>query len=163
MKPVTFIAVLVAVLMCGVSLLLPQEPEVIEDAAPPVPADVAEPVLTVEAGSYWPCRVVRVLDGDTLDVEVRKVYRIRLLDCWAAELHGPQKEAGIRARVNLESLAKDKSGIVVIPWKPEAKDELTLNRYLGRLIVNGVDVGKEQVRKKLAGKTKEELGELFPE
>ena len=30
-------------------------------------------------------KVVRVIDGDTFEVEVRRVLEIRLLDCWAPE------------------------------------------------------------------------------
>lgn len=134
------------------------------DDAPPVPKEV-EVVVNVEPpelGTYWPCRIVRVLDGDTLDVSVTKIYRIRLNACWAPEIHGPQKEDGLRSKAYLEKLAKDKTAVVIIPWQDEAKDELTLNRYLGRIIVNGTDLGKEMVRKKLAGATKEEEMKLFP-
>lgn len=133
----------------------------------PVPdaAPKAEEVVVTEMpelGSYWPCRIVRCVDGDTVDVEVKKIYRIRLEKCWAPEVRGIQKEAGLRAKFYMEKIAKDKSAVVVIPWHNEAKDELTLNRFVGRVIVNGTDLGAEMVRKKLAAATKEMEEEMFP-
>jgi len=49
-------------------------------------------------GLCLPCRCVRVIDGDTVIVSLpgsHREWRVRLLDCWAAELDTPQ---GRRAR-----------------------------------------------------------------
>ncbi len=49
-------------------------------------------------GLCLPCRCVRVIDGDTVVVSLpgsHREWRVRLLDCWAAEMDTPQ---GRRAR-----------------------------------------------------------------
>lgn len=127
------------------------------EKAPDIPA--ADPT---SLGIYAPCKVIRVLDGDTMDVEVRAVVRIRLLDCWAPEIHGPQKNAGLRAKSAMVKMAEGKAATVIIPFRESLTNMLTLNRVLGRIIVNGNDVAKSQVRNGLAGETKEREAELFP-
>lgn len=153
------IVILAGLALCMLSTAQPITP----DAEPaPVPvAKVVQPELP-ELGSYFPARCVNVVDGDTIDVEVRKVIRIRL-NVWCCEKHGPQKEMGLKAKYAMEKIAKDRPGVVIIPWKDALKDELTLDRVLGRFVVNGTDVGKEMIRKKLGAATKEELAEMYPE
>lgn len=135
------------------------QPEVAEPDDTPGPIVVAE---MPELGSYWPGRCVRVVDGDTIDVEVKKIIRVRL-NVWCPELHGPQREAGLKAKFTLAKAIENKVGVVVIPWKDSLKDELTLNRVLGRFVVNGDDAGGMMIRKKLGAATKEGLAELYPE
>lgn len=156
-----FLVAMAALALTFVAVVCCAQPEA-QPAEEPAPGVVITMVEPPELGNYWPAKCVRVVDGDTIDVEVRKVYRIRL-NVWCPETKGPQKEAGIRAKEFMRKLAEGKPGVVVIPWHDEAKDELTLNRFLGRFIVNGVDVGKEMVHKKLGAETKEKLAEMYPE
>jgi endonuclease YncB( thermonuclease family) len=148
----------------GVGACLTACIDVLADA----PAD-AEPdkeavqiVEVVKPGLCLPAKCANVVDGDTIDVMVQFKVRIRLENCWCPEIHGPQKEAGIRAKVAMQKLAEGQPGYVMIPWKDSLKDMLTLDRVVGSFMANGIDVGKEQVFKKRAGKTKEEAEELFP-
>lgn len=134
------------------------EPAAVEDDAPG-PIVVKE---MPELGSYWPGRCIRVVDGDTIDVEVKKIVRVRL-NVWCPEIHGPQREAGLKAKFTLAKAIENKMGVVVIPWKDSLKDELTLNRVLGRFVVNGDDAGGMMIRKKLGAATKEGLAEMYPE
>lgn len=52
----------------------------------------------------WPCRVIRVLDGDTLEVEIDRGFHdysrktVRLLGVNAPETHGAEREAGEAVR-----------------------------------------------------------------
>ena len=98
------------------------------------------------------CRVARVLDGDTLDVELRIPARIRLLSCWASESRtkdAEQKLKGLAAKQHLKDLAANGLGRVFIPTE-EARsmsDVLTLERLLGRVWLDGdeQDLSERQV------------------
>ena len=145
--------------------LLLAQPAPDRDEAHPKPVVVTEEVIVTEMselGSYWPAKIPSVVDGDPVDVEVKKTIRIRL-NVWCPETHGVQKEAGLRAKFYLKKFAEGKSGVVIIPWKDSLKDELTLDRVLGRVVINGTDVGREMIRKKLGAATKAELQEMYPE
>ncbi|MGH2586726.1 MAG: thermonuclease family protein [Dehalococcoidia bacterium] len=49
----------------------------------------------------YPARVLRVVDGDTLDLEIDVGFalttrqRVRLLDAWAPEVRGPERALGL--------------------------------------------------------------------
>lgn len=99
--------------------------------------------------------VVRVLDGDTLEVEVKLKARVRLLDCWAPEL---RKEGGEESREHLIGLARP--GSVVTLHVPAEKlrrldDVFTFGRILGRVFANGQDVGIRMVMDGFATKEKQ--------
>jgi len=86
--------------------------------------------------------VERVLDGDTLDVVLQLPVRIRLLDCWAPEIHGAEKPQGIASKEQLERMAPVGSHVrVQVPTgKADALgDVLTLGRVLGHVWRDGDD------------------------
>lgn len=104
-------------------------------------------------GLTIPGEVVRVIDGDTLEVEVRRVVRIRLLDCWAPETRTTdlaEKEQGLQAKAYLEGIAANKSVKVHIPFDRDGKfgDSLTFGRALGYVWVEGdlVSLSEQMVR-----------------
>jgi micrococcal nuclease len=51
----------------------------------------------------WPARCIKVIDGDTIDVEIdcgfntRRIERLRLANINTPEMRGPTREAGVRA------------------------------------------------------------------
>lgn len=151
---------LLAIFLIGVSLCLPaEEPADAEPDDSPPPARIVEvPAM----GVFVPAKCINVVDGDTIDVIVQIKVRVRLDGCWAPETHGVQKEAGLRAKFAMKKLAEGQPGVLMVPWKDSLKDMLTLDRVVGGFMVNGVDVAKEQVFKKLAGKTKEDAEKMFP-
>lgn len=55
-----------------------------------------------EPGLITDAIVTRVLDGDTIEVETRRTWRLRFLDCWAPETHETQhpneKAIGLKAK-----------------------------------------------------------------
>lgn len=81
MKRSQLIAV-VAILAAAIVLLLslPATPAAAPDAAPP-------------AGLAVPCRLSRVIDGDTVEVRCDVRLAVRLLDCWAPEADTPAGRA----------------------------------------------------------------------
>ena len=52
-------------------------------------------------GLCLPCRLVRVRDGDTVEVSLPgsdRVYALRLIDCWAPETRGKERMLGLRSK-----------------------------------------------------------------
>lgn len=74
-------------------------------------------------------QVVRVLDGDTIEVEITRKVRVRLLDCWAPEtrdLGGPE------SMKNLTRLLSDSEVTLLVPTdSDEVQDIWTFGRVLG--------------------------------
>ncbi len=115
-----------------------------------------------------PAKVLRVIDGDTIEIEVRRVIRVRLLDCWAPESkidpriaeskQAAEKKAGQAAKANLQKLADGKDVIVQIPSEIDVAKAVTMGRWLGRVCVNGDDesLNEKQVRGGFATKEKRE-------
>ena len=113
-----------------------------ELAALPLPAPA--PGITLDA------RVTRIVDGDTIDctVLVPLVFRIRLIDCWAAETRTKdldEKQRGLAAKAYLAKLIGQDSVRVHIPGRAKLGDMLTLDRVLGRVwpMQDGHPVGSD--------------------
>lgn len=85
------------------------------------------------------CTIARVVDGDTLDVEVRYEIRVRLLDCWSPESrtrNTKEKQRGLAAKAHLELLAPPASpAILFVPGAEHGSiaELLTLGRVLGHV------------------------------
>lgn len=96
-------------------------------------------------------RVVNVVDGDTIDVEVRRTMRIRLLDCWAPETHTRNLEEKLRGVAAMNAmramLPVNQEVTVHIPTNDhqDIAHVMTLGRVLGRIYVGEVDVSQEMV------------------
>lgn len=107
------------------------------------------------------CKVVRVIDGDTVDIEITRTLRIRLLDCWAPETRSKdpaEKAKGFESKKYLHNLLKEKFYNDLAARKPkkvtlfipadekgEVKDNFSFSRVLGRLFVGGQDVSELMV------------------
>ena len=104
-------------------------------------------------------KVVRVPDGDTVDVEIRRRVRVRLLGCWAAESRrdpriknridrDAAKLRGIAAKEHLTRVALGKRCVVMIPTRADddetsdVGDVFSLSRALGRVWVDGQDLSE---------------------
>jgi endonuclease YncB( thermonuclease family) len=104
-------------------------------------------------------RCLRVIDGDTIEVEVRRVIRVRMLDCWAPEsridrrvpeaAQTDEKAAGIASRENLRQLCEGKDVIVQIPSGEDVGKAITMGRWLGNVWVEGD--GESLSEKQVAG------------
>ena len=115
-------------------------------------------------------KVVRVIDGDTVDVAITRTVRVRLLDCWAPETRtkDPEEKAkGYESKKYLHDLLKQvfyndlaarkqKKVTLFIPAdeQGELKDNFTFSRVLGRLFINGEDVSERMVEAGKATKDK---------
>ena len=116
-------------------------------------------------------KVVRVVDGDTVDVEITRKIRVRLLDCYAPETRtkdSAEKIKGFESKKYLHNMLtevfyndlaarKKKQVTLFIPAdeQGEIKDNFTFKRVLGRLFINGEDVSELMVEAGKATKTDE--------
>jgi len=103
--------------------------------------------LTTEA------KVKRVIDGDTLEVELTRNVHVRLKDCWAPEL---RNEGGPEAKKQLERLIGLKPVIVHIPGDAEGdiRDIFTFGRVVGVVFVDDTNVSEQMVADGYATKEK---------
>jgi endonuclease YncB( thermonuclease family) len=101
-------------------------------------------------------RIVRILDGDTADVEVRYVVRVRFASCWAPEKNTADGE---KAWEDLQFHAGGKEVVVHIPTAKARSlaDVLTLNRVVGSVWLKGADesLSDWQIKRGNATKTKQ--------
>lgn len=90
-----------------------------------------------------PAKVVRVIDGDTIEVEVSRRFQIRFLDCWCpesrrdprvpADERDAQKALGIAAKENLQDILSRTDGDVLVQIPTHGEDFATL-QTMGRLL-----------------------------
>ena len=110
--------------------------------------------------------VTNVVDGDTVDVEIRRTIRVRFIDCWAPETHidgrlpeakqAAEKKAGLKAKEDLKTLALNKPVILQVPTSEDLLKSTTMGRVLGRVWLEGDDesLSEKQVRSGNATKVK---------
>lgn len=94
--------------------------------------------------------IVRVVDGDTLDVQITLEIRVRLLDCWAPETRTrdlDEKARGMASKQYLQGLVEDGSAVLYVPWESnKISDVFTFGRVLGHVWTEGVNLSEEMVR-----------------
>lgn len=127
------------------------------DAPPAVKVTIAEPVDPIKA--IFPqkpmvtnfaadCRILRVIDGDTIEVEIRRTLRVRLLQCWAPESRTKdleEKERGLAAKHHLIDLTtRQDRGRLMVPMAEDLGDVMTLGRVLGHVWLEGDDISLSQ-------------------
>lgn len=98
-------------------------------------------------GITFPAKITRVIDGDTLEVEVRRTIRIRLLNCDAYESRTrdmQEKIKGLKSKDYLSQLALGKDATVIIPIDEGGKfgDSMTFGRVLGRVEIDEGDLSQ---------------------
>ena len=108
-----------------------------------------------------PVEVIDVLDGDTLTVRVTLDIRVRLLDCWAAEVRTKdheEKAAGNYSRETLSWLCLGEKCLLTVPLAGHDRldDVFTFGRLLARIRVlsSDLDVSEEMIRRNVATKEK---------
>lgn len=115
-------------------------------------------------------QVVNCVDGDTVDVSVTTIVRVRLIDCWAPESkidkrlpedqRRAEKQAGQAAKKHLESLALGKDVVLHVPIGTNLKDSLTLNRVVGTVWLEGSEKSLNEIQVEAGHATKEKREEL---
>lgn len=119
----------------------------------------------MQTGLVTKCTLDRWLDGDTAEVEITRKVRVRLLDCWAPEIHGVEKSFGVKSKEFLET-AYPKGTFLYLRIPTDGSGELsdlfTFGRVLGKLYDQDGNIIAEQLQERnLAFATKEELREFL--
>lgn len=109
-------------------------------------------------GYTTPAHVVRVLDGDTIEVQIVKTIHVRLLDCWAPEVTGATRQRGLESKAFLQALLGDGKIMLEVPTESNGLGDMgslfTFGRVLGRVWSGGIDVAAAMVAAGKAQKTK---------
>jgi len=108
-------------------------------------------------------RVVRVLDGDTLELEIEGRFKVRLLDCWAPETRtkDPQEKAcGLKAKRSLSATISRAGPEVTLLVPSDGDGDITdlfsFGRVLGRVwLCDGRELSELMVSRGLATRRKE--------
>lgn len=104
--------------------------------------------------------VTEVIDGDTVEVEISRRVRVRLIDCWAPETRGPERPVGLKAEAHLVKLLEESENRVTlhIPASVDGdiQDVFTMGRVLGHIwpAAGGDSLSKQMVRDGFACKRK---------
>lgn len=120
-----------------------------------------------EYGQRTTAKVIRVLDGDTVEVEFTQTAIIRLRDCWAPETrtrNAAEKKAGLAAK---DLLAEAVDGQQVDLFIPDPKptvigEEFTFSRIVADVFYKNENVAEALIAEGAAYKTKEEARSAFP-
>jgi len=115
-----------------------------QDAAQTVFPSKPQPGYTAD------CTIYRVIDGDTVELEIKHRIRVRLLNCWAPESRttdAEEKVRGLAAKQHLIDLAKvGAEGTVSIPAGYDLSQTQTLNRLLGYVWIKGQDKSLNEIQ-----------------
>jgi len=110
--------------------------------------------------------VVDVIDGDTVRVEVKRTFDVRLLDCWCPESRtkdDAEKARGLAAKERTKALVGGRLVRVLIPAGDPTRllDVTTFGRVLGRIFVDGKNLAQQLVKEGLAAVSKEDQAAIF--
>ena len=114
-------------------------------------AATEQPPLGITARAY----VTRILDGDTVELELRLPVRVRLLDCWAPELRTPEGPASKEALTKLLPVGSKVVLHVPTTKAKNASDVLTFGRVLGHIWRKGKNASAEMVQQGFATEKKQ--------
>jgi endonuclease YncB( thermonuclease family) len=102
--------------------------------------------------------VTRVIDGDTVEVQIVRNIRVRLKDCWAPETRTrdeDEKRRGKESRRYLEGLIDGRTVLLRVETDRDVGEMLTFGRVVGEIYLNREDIGDLMVRSGHATKKKE--------
>lgn len=109
--------------------------------------------MTPIPGIAHECEIVRVVDGDTVEVRLTATMVVRLLDCWAPEKHQTrdplEKPRGLASEAHLKEICKPGSKAVVhVPFSPGSKfgDDTSMGRVLGRVWLAGQEQSLSEIQ-----------------
>lgn len=139
----------IASVLAQVVLLVGQLSQIGTDPGPQIVAPKPTPTAA-EPKLVLPCRVVRVVDGDTIDVVIPIRARVRLLDCWAPETRTTNvitKHRGEASAEHLRANANDRPGVLTVPIREGngLSNLFSFGRLLGKVSVEGQDLGELQI------------------
>jgi len=118
------------------------------------------PQIALQPRLVLPVHIVRVIDGDTVEVKPNIVLTVRLLDCWVADDTDKDKQAAeyLKTFVNKRLLLD-----VPLGGDNRIRRAFSFGRVLGRLYAGRQQLNAEIVRQGWGTRTKPiETGEQKP-
>lgn len=114
----------------------------------------AQEINPTEPAYLYRAQVVRIVDGDTIDVDIDlgfyiwvRSQRIRLLGIDTPEPRGETKSAGDAATDYLTGLIDGKEIILrTVKGKDEGDRHDSFGRWLGTIYLDGTDINAEMIR-----------------
>ena len=101
-----------------------------------------------ELGVTARASVKRVIDGDTVELELRWPVTVRLKDCWAPEVRGAESSKGRESAEFLRGLLPPGRGVVVSIASSHANDLgdlMSFSRVVGHVWIPGDDESLSQI------------------
>lgn len=109
-------------------------------------------------------KIVRWIDGDTLEVEVTRKITVRIEDFWCPEIHETkhpsEKSQGLQARIAVaHQYPSGTECTLFVPGSEDGtmKDLMTFGRVVGVVFVDGKDIRPQFIEDGVAFETKAEL------
>lgn len=103
-------------------------------------------------------KVLEIKDGDTvialLDLGYKNFQEVdlRLLDVYAFETKGAQKELGLKDKEGLSLLLPVGTEIIVQTYKTKrGKDKMSFTRYIAEIFLNGESINKKLKKQEQGG------------
>ena len=103
-------------------------------------------------------QIVKVIDGDTIELEVVRRVRVRIQDCWAPETRTrdlDEKQRGLAAKAFLETLAFRQTAIVHVPMPSDRfGDATSMGRVIGDVWIGDDSIADVMIAAGHATRTK---------
>lgn len=103
-------------------------------------------------------RIAKVIDGDTIEIEVVRRVRVRIRDCWAPETRTrdlDEKQRGLAAKAFLESIAFRQHAIVHVPMPSDRfGDATSMGRVIGDVWIGDDSIADVMIAAGHATRTK---------
>lgn len=94
------------------------------------------------------CKVSRIVDGDTVQVIVSQIYRVRLKDCWAPEVRGDEKSKGLESKEHLRQFVQQHGlhGVLSVPWSEDVGKSWSMGRVIGDVWIDGQERSLSEIQ-----------------
>lgn len=110
-------------------------------------------------------KCTNVVDGDTVDMEVKRTFRLRIRDCWAPETRTKdlaEKARGMMSRTAMRLLALGRPITAHVDIDPEARfgESMSMSRIVASAQVGPVDLAQAMSE---TGNATRRKGDLLPD
>lgn len=91
----------------------------------------------IQEGLMTKCEIVRIIDGDTMEIQVSRKIHVRLLDAWAAENNTEEGKKVTEAARQIIAAGKEYHLFIPSDDNGNLSHLFTFGRILGCLYIDG--------------------------